>query len=242
MGPLKPASAEDGGTEIYNRRCACFALEVTAALAALQPYTAAPTEDDAPNVPAEWFASRAARARTLRMLAVCRGADADACSASPVEEAALLQEVAAGYMVGPGSAALLAPLLQRLLPPLEPQEELPAAGSGAAAAGEQAAGCSSAAGSEAAALLPLPLEAAIFQARALATRRCCAHLGCPFISAGSTDDITAPPKAGKKCAACMALRFCGKACARAAWPAHRAACHALAAERAAAAAGEAGPA
>eukprot|EP00887_Chlorella_sp_A99_P006087 scaffold22.g6087.t1 len=71
-------------------------------------------------------------------------------------------------------------------------------------------------------------EEALRQVRALALRRC-AHLDCPTLTGASEADVQS-----KLCSGCRAVRFCLRACSVAAWPQHRRACRALAAQRAAA--------
>jgi hypothetical protein len=66
-------------------------------------------------------------------------------------------------------------------------------------------------------------------ARALVTCHC-AHLGCTSATAYGLPD----PKR-KVCTGCRVVRYCGAECQKQDWPAHKAACRALATEAAAAA-------
>lgn len=64
-------------------------------------------------------------------------------------------------------------------------------------------------------------------AEVLSTRRC-AHLGCTDVAGAS--EVAAPR--GKRCASCLAVRYCSKACQLADWKAgHKAVCSELAARR-----------
>lgn len=67
-------------------------------------------------------------------------------------------------------------------------------------------------------------------ARALGALQC-AHVGCTTVSGTSEAEIR-----GKRCGGCGAVRYCGTACSRADWRAHKAVCKVLQAEAAAAAA------
>ena len=64
-------------------------------------------------------------------------------------------------------------------------------------------------------------------ARALATRHC-ARLGCTSATAYGL-----PEPSHKVCTGCRVVRYCGAACQKKDWSAHKAACAALAAEAAA---------
>lgn len=71
---------------------------------------------------------------------------------------------------------------------------------------------------------PLPVEAAVFQARALGqAHRRCANVRCPAPPAG--EDLS--EGRGKRCGGCGAVRYCSVACSKQDWRAHRAACRAL---------------
>lgn len=82
----------------------------------------------------------------------------------------------------------------------------------------------------------LPADVAVVGARALACRTACAYVGCTQVL-----EERKPPR-GSRCSGCRLLRFCSDECRIADWASrpigiHRAACKALAAQRAAAAAG-----
>ena len=65
------------------------------------------------------------------------------------------------------------------------------------------------------------------EAEALATRPC-AHVCCARIVGASEADA---PR-GKRCGGCRLVRYCGAACQKADWPAHKAACRELQARQA----------
>lgn len=198
-----------------HRRHACCWLETTAALSALSRHIGREEEPGAPPNETDSQLAATARGRTVQALVtVLLGPAVDS---SRFKEASLLGLVS-GLMVSHAGAAALTPLVQQLLPPTEPAEQ-------------QAAGLEPTAEPE------LPQESEVFQARVLALRKCCAHLGCPFVSVGSdsssgADGSPLVPRGGKKCAGCLTVRFCCTDCARAAWPTHKRACRALAAQRA----------
>ena len=91
----------------------------------------------------------------------------------------------------------------------------------AAAAAEGAAGRPEPAQAAAAAAAAAGPELAVRRARALALRSCanphCSNLG--GVSEGALK--------GRKCGGCRVVRYCGDACCRADWPAHRRACKLL---------------
>ena len=104
------------------------------------------------------------------------------------------------------SAALADPTFWRRLrvEVVEPLEGL-----GQAQAEEAAAGASEA-------------QAAVDMAEALATRPC-AHVRCTTLLGASEADA---PR-GKLCSGCRRVRYCGAACQKADWRAHRTACREL---------------
>lgn len=126
--------------------------------------------------------------------------------------------------MAPGSAALLAQLLERQLPPVVPADVQRLQERQADEGGNEGAGSS---GSVAGAVR-LTTEAAVFQARALMGRRC-AYLRCGDLSHSISISTGDSPARGKRCSACCAVRYCSAACQRADWRAHRVACAKLAA-------------
>ena len=72
----------------------------------------------------------------------------------------------------------------------------------------------------------LPAQLAVDTAKALATRRC-AHACCATIVGAREADS---PR-GKLCSGCRVVRYCGPACQKADWRAHKAACRELAKAR-----------
>lgn len=126
-----------------------------------------------------------ARQRVVLELAALAGLEPSAQQ----DEAAVLGELAAA-LCDPTAAQLLPLLVRRLLPP------------------EQAAGDGQAA---AAAAGPLPTEAAVLHAEALATRRTCSYLYCPHLALAGTS---------KLCARCRRVRYDSTACQRADWREH----------------------
>lgn len=116
----------------------------------------------------------------------------------PAEEEVVLAALAA-RLQGAGAAAALPALLAAQLPPQDGAELLPP---------------------------PLPADAALLRARALALRPC-EHLGCTIMGGAGGK----PPPRGLKCAGCHAVRYDSVACQAADRPAHKAACRALAAQR-----------
>ena len=70
------------------------------------------------------------------------------------------------------------------------------------------------------------LQVAVDAAQALATRAC-ARVGCTTIAGVSEAAISR----GKRCSGCRLVRYCGPACQKADWPAHKAACRELASRR-----------
>ena len=72
-------------------------------------------------------------------------------------------------------------------------------------------------------------QIAVDVARALATRAC-AHPGCTTVTGASE----AEQPLGKRCSGCRLVRYCGAACQKADWPAHKTACRELQRQRAAA--------
>ena len=70
-------------------------------------------------------------------------------------------------------------------------------------------------------------QLAVDVAQALATRPC-GHVGCMRIVGVSELAM----RRGKRCSGCHLLRYCGRACQAADWPAHKAACRELQRRRA----------
>lgn len=128
-------------------------------------------------------------------------------------ESAVLRTLAA-RLHGPRAARDHTPaLLQRLLPADSGDD----GGESAAAALAQ----------------PLPLEAALFRARALGRHKQCANVRCPTLpTGGDPPDLKAPKT--NRCGGCSVVRYCSEACNRAAWREHKSSCLAM---QAAAAAG-----
>ena len=63
------------------------------------------------------------------------------------------------------------------------------------------------------------VQIAVEVAEALATRPC-AHAGCTRVGGPSEAALSQ----GKRCSACRLMRYCGAACQKADWRAHKAAC------------------
>ena len=68
-------------------------------------------------------------------------------------------------------------------------------------------------------------------AEALAARAC-AHAACTTVAASVAGEGAAEPKP-KRCSGCLLVRYCGAACQKADWRAHKAACKEVQARRAA---------
>jgi hypothetical protein len=112
-----------------------------------------------------------------------------------------------GWLAGddrdpPEAAALLGQLRARVLPRVVAACRQKALAAGAAGAALQAG-------------------RAAERAHALATRPC-AHLGCTSVAA-----FGLPDHKRMKCSGCRVVRYCGAACQRADWRAHKPACAAL---------------
>lgn len=65
-------------------------------------------------------------------------------------------------------------------------------------------------------------ELAVAAVEGLATRHC-AHVGCTTVAGASEAGM---PR-GSRCGNCSSVRYCGKACQKADWKAHKAACRVL---------------
>ena len=70
-------------------------------------------------------------------------------------------------------------------------------------------------------------QQAVEAAEALATRACAHPASTTVVGASEA----AAPR-GKLCSGCRLVRYCGAACQKADWPAHRAACREVASRRA----------
>ncbi|KAL4424828.1 hypothetical protein ABPG77_011078 [Micractinium sp. CCAP 211/92] len=197
-----PADGDEEAAAKLDRAYTRCLLELTAAVSELQPYTLGCKLRRRVKCPRPNAARQRALA-VLQQLTTPRfarqcGLGIAGGTSSQPSQQAVLAALA-GRLSSQASRELLSPLLERLLPPAEaPRQE--------------------------AAPSPVPPAAAVLQAQALAQRQC-AYLLCGSIEGCGEGE---PAPRGKRCSGCCQVRYCSRACQVADWPAHKAACRALA--------------